>query len=87
MVWDRFGTVVTGGSSWLLTLPTKKASHYGARDGMIRAVSATGGVITSAGIVLAAVFCVLGVLPPAMLQVMPKLPKLSKTKPEGRQGE
>ncbi|OBK27864.1 hypothetical protein A5634_21975 [Mycobacterium asiaticum] len=34
-----------------------------ARDGMIRAVSATGGVITSAGIVLAAVFCVLGVLP------------------------
>ena len=35
----------------------------GARDGMIRAVSATGGVITSAGIVLAAVFCVLGVLP------------------------
>ncbi|MEO6794632.1 MAG: MMPL family transporter, partial [Mycobacterium sp.] len=28
-----------------------------------RAVSATGGVITSAGVVLAAVFCVLGVLP------------------------
>ncbi|OBI11990.1 hypothetical protein A5713_05600 [Mycobacterium sp. E2497] len=30
---------------------------------MVAAVSATGGVITSAGIVLAAVFCVLGVLP------------------------
>ena len=30
---------------------------------MVRAVSATGGVITSAGIVLAAVFCVLGILP------------------------
>ena len=29
----------------------------------MRAVSATGAVITSAGIVLAAVFCVLGVLP------------------------
>jgi RND superfamily putative drug exporter len=29
----------------------------------VRAVSATGAVITSAGIVLAAVFCVLGVLP------------------------
>jgi len=29
----------------------------------VRAVSATGPVITSAGIVLAAVFCVLGVLP------------------------
>ena len=31
--------------------------------GIVRAVSATGAVITSAGIVLAAVFCVLGVLP------------------------
>jgi RND superfamily putative drug exporter len=30
---------------------------------MIRALSATGGVITSAGILLAAVFAVLGVLP------------------------
>jgi len=30
---------------------------------MVRAVSATGGVISSAGIVLAAVFCVLGVSP------------------------
>jgi RND superfamily putative drug exporter len=29
----------------------------------VRAVSATGPVITSAGIVLAAVFCVLGLLP------------------------
>ena len=35
----------------------------GTRDGMVRAVSATGAVITSAGVVLAAVFCVLGVLP------------------------
>lgn len=31
--------------------------------GIVRAVSATGAVITSAGLVLAAVFCVLGVLP------------------------
>ena len=36
---------------------------YGTRGGIVRAVSATGAVITSAGIVLAAVFCVLGVLP------------------------
>ncbi|MBB2988552.1 RND superfamily putative drug exporter [Mycolicibacterium iranicum] len=35
----------------------------GTRDGIVRAVSATGAVISSAGIVLAAVFCVLGVLP------------------------
>ena len=33
------------------------------RQGMIRALGATGGVITSAGILLAAVFAVLGVLP------------------------
>uniref|UniRef100_UPI00262A4B30 MMPL family transporter n=1 Tax=Mycobacterium sp. TaxID=1785 RepID=UPI00262A4B30 len=41
----------------------EEAARGGARDGMVRAVSATGGVITSAGLVLAAVFCVLGVLP------------------------
>lgn len=48
---------------FLVTRAREEASAHGARDGMIRAVSATGGVITSAGIVLAAVFCVLGVLP------------------------
>ena len=36
---------------------------WGTRGGIVRAVSATGAVITSAGLVLAAVFCVLGVLP------------------------
>ncbi len=35
----------------------------GIRQGMIRALGATGGVITSAGVLLAAVFAVLGVLP------------------------
>ena len=48
---------------FLVTRAREEATQHGARDGMIRAVSATGGVITSAGIVLAAVFCVLGVLP------------------------
>jgi RND superfamily putative drug exporter len=33
------------------------------REGMVRALGATGGVITSAGVLLAAVFAVLGVLP------------------------
>ncbi|HET6734765.1 MMPL family transporter [Mycobacterium sp.] len=42
--------------------PAATSSH-GTTDGIVRAVSATGAVITSAGIVLAAVFCVLGVLP------------------------
>ncbi|BAX91684.1 MMPL family transporter [Mycobacterium shigaense] len=48
---------------FLVTRAREEAARHGTRDGMIRAVSATGGVITSAGIVLAAVFCVLGVLP------------------------
>ena len=40
-----------------------EAEIRGTRSGMIEAVSHTGGVITSAGIVLAAVFAALGVLP------------------------
>lgn len=48
---------------FLVTRAREEAAQHGARDGMVRAVSATGGVITSAGIVLAAVFGVLGVLP------------------------
>lgn len=48
---------------FLVTRAREEAARHGAREGMVRAVSATGGVITSAGIVLAAVFCVLGVLP------------------------
>lgn len=48
---------------FLVTRAREETPAHGTRDGMVRAVSATGGVITSAGIVLAAVFCVLGVLP------------------------
>ena len=48
---------------FLVTRAREETPDYGTRDGMVRAVSATGGVITSAGVVLAAVFCVLGVLP------------------------
>ncbi|OBJ91508.1 MMPL family transporter [Mycobacterium sp. 1245852.3] len=48
---------------FLVTRAREEAARPGARAPMVRAVSATGGVITSAGIVLAAVFCVLGVLP------------------------
>lgn len=40
-----------------------EAESHGTRQGMVRAVSHTGAVITSAGIVLAAVFAALGVLP------------------------
>ena len=40
-----------------------EAVDHGTKQGMARAVASTGGVITSAGIVLAAVFSALGVLP------------------------
>ena len=46
-----------------MTRAKEEAEKHGVREGMIRAVSATGGVITGAGILLAAVFAVLGVLP------------------------
>lgn len=48
---------------FLVTRAREETPAHGTRDGIVRAVSATGPVITSAGIVLAAVFCVLGVLP------------------------
>jgi RND superfamily putative drug exporter len=48
---------------FLVTRAREETPEHGTQDGIVRAVSATGAVITSAGIVLAAVFCVLGVLP------------------------
>ncbi|OZC84278.1 hypothetical protein CH254_24800 [Rhodococcus sp. 06-412-2C] len=48
---------------FLVTRTREETPRHGTRAAIVRAVSATGGVITSAGIVLAAVFCVLGVLP------------------------
>ncbi len=48
---------------FLVTRAREETPTHGTRQGIVRAVSATGAVITSAGIVLAAVFCVLGVLP------------------------
>lgn len=52
---------------FLVTRAREEAAEAGARTGMLRALSATGGVITSAGILLAAVFAVLGVLPLVVL--------------------
>lgn len=48
---------------FLVTRAREESVAHGTRAGMVRALSATGGVITSAGILLAAVFAVLGVLP------------------------
>nr|WP_245861869.1 MMPL family transporter [Phycicoccus duodecadis] len=52
---------------FLVTRAAEEAREHGARQGMLRALAATGGVITSAGILLAAVFAVLGVLPLVVL--------------------
>jgi putative drug exporter of the RND superfamily len=48
---------------FLVTRAQEESGRLGLKQGMIKALSSTGGVITSAGILLAAVFAVLGVLP------------------------
>ena len=52
---------------FLITRTLEEADEHGTRDGVLRALGATGGVITSAGILLAAVFAVLGILPLVVL--------------------
>jgi putative drug exporter of the RND superfamily len=52
---------------FLGTRAREETPGHGTRDGIVRAVSATDPVITSASIVLASVFCVLGVLPLVVL--------------------
>ena len=48
---------------FLVTRAREEAARSGTRAGMLIALRVTGGVITSAGVLLAAVFAVLGVLP------------------------
>lgn len=48
---------------FLMTRVREEAKTIGTRPGILRGLTVTGGVITSAGIVLAATFLVLGVLP------------------------
>ena len=52
---------------FLVTRAREEGRRHGSREGMLRGLAATGGVITSAGILLAAVFAVLGVLPLVVL--------------------
>lgn len=52
---------------FLVTRAREDARRTGTRDGMLSALRVTGGVITSAGVLLAAVFAVLGVLPLILL--------------------
>jgi RND superfamily putative drug exporter len=48
---------------FLMARVREETARHGTREGMLRGVAVTGGVITSAGIVLAGTFSVLGVLP------------------------
>ncbi len=48
---------------FLMTRVREETLEHGTREGIVRGLAVTGGVITSAGIVLAATFVVLGVLP------------------------
>ncbi|MCW2656190.1 MAG: hypothetical protein JWR06_383, partial [Jatrophihabitans sp.] len=48
---------------FLMTRVREETLEHGTRQGIVRGLAVTGGVITSAGIVLAATFVVLGVLP------------------------
>ena len=48
---------------FIMTRAREEAGVIGTTPGIVRAIAVTGGVITSAGVLLAAVFTVLGVLP------------------------
>ncbi|MCM3656587.1 MMPL family transporter [Agromyces mediolanus] len=48
---------------FLMTRVREESLRFGAREGVLRGLRLTGGVITSAGLVLAATFAALGVLP------------------------
>ena len=48
---------------FLMTRVREEAMKIGTRKGVVKGLTVTGGVITSAGVVLAATFAVFGVLP------------------------
>ncbi|MEB3960665.1 MMPL family transporter [Streptomyces kunmingensis] len=52
---------------FLMSRAREESLEHGVRDGILKALVATGGVITSAGVVLAATFAALGVIPLAFL--------------------
>lgn len=50
-------------SIFLMTRVREESARLGTRDGVLRGLAVTGGVITSAGVVLAVTFAALGVIP------------------------
>lgn len=55
---------------FLMARVREETQRYGTREGMLRGLAVTGGVITSAGIVLAGTFMILAVLPLVFLTQM-----------------
>jgi RND superfamily putative drug exporter len=55
---------------FLMTRAREESARHGTRNGVLRALAVTGGVITSAGMVLAATFGALSVLPLLFLAQM-----------------
>ena len=55
---------------FLMTRAREESALHGTKDGVLRALAVTGGVITSAGLVLAATFGALSVLPLLFLAQM-----------------
>ena len=56
-------TARASGTIFLMGRAREEARHHGTREGMLRALAATGPVITSAGLILAGTFSVLMTLP------------------------
>ncbi|MFJ9624867.1 MMPL family transporter [Streptomyces sp. NPDC101181] len=52
---------------FLMSRVREESLRHGTREGILRGLTATGGVITSAGVVLAATFAALGIIPLAFL--------------------
>lgn len=52
---------------FLMSRVREESLRHGSREGVLRGLTATGGVITSAGVVLAATFAALGIIPLAFL--------------------
>ncbi|GAA1937554.1 MMPL family transporter [Streptomyces durmitorensis] len=52
---------------FLMSRVREESLRHGPREGVLRGLTATGGVITSAGVVLAATFAALGIIPLAFL--------------------
>ncbi|EFE71155.1 transmembrane transport protein, partial [Streptomyces viridosporus ATCC 14672] len=69
---------------FLMSRVREESLRHGARQGVLRGLVSTGGVITSAGVVLAATFAALGVIPLAFLHRSPSSSPSASSSHAGR---